>query len=455
MKDQKNSAMESTTTAEKSTASQTDKGISQVLPNERRTWISVAFIWIGTMICIPMLMVGGIFAGALTVGSIFWATFIGFAVCCLLMVLGGIVGCDLGLNSTMTSTRAFGMAGANFSMALVVFIAETGWFGIQTATCATAFNTLMALMGVNLPFWLSCVIWGVVMLITAVYGVKWMSVLNYIAVPLLVILCLYGAWHSISGAGWGAISGMVQKNLMTLPAAISTVIGLFALGATCNSDYTRYCRSRGDVFKATVLGVLPAAILMIMVGAVMALGTGNYDVTGMFAGLGLPFLAMLVLILATWTTNTGNAYMAGLAACKIFSIKDRDRPKATMAVGALGTLIAIAGLAGALEGFINIVGATVPPIMGIVIADYWVICKGKADIWKPQKGVNWAGIAAWALGGGLALCESLGLFHIFSPALDGVVISFVTYIVLYKALCNTKFVGQGELSIEEATAQAQ
>ena len=50
----------------------------------------------------------------------------------------------------------------------------------------------------------------------------------------------------------------------------------------------------------------------------------------MFAGLGLPVLAMLVLILATWTTNTGNAYMSGLAVCKMFSIKDKDRPKVTM-----------------------------------------------------------------------------------------------------------------------------
>lgn len=36
-----------------------DKGISQILESEKRSWGSVAFIWIGTMICIPMLMVGG------------------------------------------------------------------------------------------------------------------------------------------------------------------------------------------------------------------------------------------------------------------------------------------------------------------------------------------------------------------------------------------------------------
>ena len=432
-----------------------DKGMSQILPGEKRSWWSVAFIWIGTMICIPMLMVGGMFGGALTLGTTFIVTVIVFAICCFLMVMGGIIGSDLGLNATMTSTRAFGMTGANFSMALVVFIAEAGWFAVQTATCALAANTLMELFGITVPFWLSCVIWGAIMCITAVYGVKWMAWLNYIAVPLLVILCAYGAIHTINGVGWGYISGAVTENSMSIPASISTVIGLFALGATCNSDYTRYCRTRGDVVKGTLLGVLPAAVLMIMVGAIMAIGTGNYDVTSMFAGLGLPFIAMLVLILATWTTNTGNAYMSGLAACKMFSIKDKSRPQVTMAVGVLGIALAIMGLADALNTYITILGAVVPPIMGIVICDYWVFCKGKKENWAPRRGINWAGIIAWVLGGGVAILETIPVITIFSPALDGVIISFVSYLILYKLMDKTSLVGQGDMTIEEATAAAK
>lgn len=432
-----------------------DKGLSRINENERRAWGSVAFIWIGTMICIPMLMVGGIFAETLTIGSIFAVTVIGFAICCLLMAMGGMIGSDLGLNATMTSTHAFGMIGANFSMALVIFIAETGWFAVQTATCAMAFNTLMEVVGVAFPFWLSCVIWGIVMFITAVYGVKWMSVLNYIAVPLLIILCGYGCFHSVHTAGWDTISSTVSSNVMSIPVAISTVIGLFALGATCNSDYTRYCKSRGDVVKATVLGVLPAAVFMIMIGAIMALGSGNYDVTSMFAGLGLPVIAMLVLVLATWTTNTGNAYMSGLALCKMFSIKDKNRSKATMAVGIIGIILAIMGLADFLNTYISIIGAVVPPIMGIVIGDYWVICKGNKDIWKPVRGINWIGIIAWICGGGFALLETLGVVSVFSSALDGVIIAFVVYVILYKLLGNTVLAGKGEMTVEEATAIAK
>lgn len=433
-----------------------DRGNTQVQPHEKRTWWSVAFIWIGTMICIPMLMVGGIFGTSLTISSVFWATFIGFAFCCLLMVMGGIVGCDVGLNASMCSTHAFGVTGANFSSALSIFICEAGWFAVQTATCAAAFNTLMATMGVeNFPFWLSCIIWGAVMAVTAVYGVKWMAWLNYIAVPLLIILCVYGAIHSINLGGWEKIGSYVLENTMSMPAAISTTIGLFAIGATCNSDYTRYCKSRGDVVKATVLGVLPAAVLMIMVGAIMAIGTGNYDVTAMFAGLGLPVVAMLVLILATWTTNTGNAYMSGLAACKIFSVKDEKRPFVTMLCGVLGIIMAVAGLADFLNTYIGILGAVVPPIMGIVICDYWVICKGDKTNWSPVRGVNWVGIIAWVCGGGFGLLETLGVVTIFSAAVDGVVICFVVYGVLYKLLEKTPLVGKGPMTIEEATKTAQ
>lgn len=436
-------------------STQQDKGLSQILDSEKRSWWSIAFIWIGTMICIPMLMVGGLFGGTLTISSIFWATLIGFAVCCLLMILGGIVGSDTGMNATMCSTRAFGATGANFTMALVIFICEAGWFAVQTATCAIAFNTLLEQFNVTFPFWLSCVIWGIVMFITVVYRLKWMAVLNYIAVPLLVILCAFGGAYSISTTGWTNITSAVTENMIEMPAAISTVIGLFALGTTCNADYTRYCRSRSNVVKATLIGVLPTALFMILVGAIMSIGTGNYDVTAMFAGLSFPVIALIVLILAIWTTNTGNAYMSGLAACKMFSIKDKNRPLVTMICGVIGIMLAIAGLADFLNTYVSILGTVVPPIMGVVICDYFVICKGKKENWPPVRGINWIGIIAWFIGGGFALLETLGVLSVFSSTLDGVILSFVSYFILYRLLGKTALSGGENLAIEEATAAAK
>ena len=146
--------------------------------------------------------------------------------------------------------------------------------------------------------------------------------------------------------------------------------------------------------------------------------------------------------------------MSGLAVCKMFSIKDKDRPKVTMGVGVVGVILAILGLADFLNTYISIIGAVVPPIMGIVISDYWVICKADKTAWLPRRGTNWVGIIAWVLGGGFALLETWACYR-YSAGAGRVVIAFVAYAVLYKALEKTPLIGQGDMTIEEATASAK
>lgn len=428
-------------------ASMEQKALSRIPEKDRQSWASIAFIWIGTMICIPMLMVGGLLSSVMTFGNVVLAAVIGFGICSAVMCLGGIQGMDLGLPSSMCATKAFGDKGSSFLTSAVVFVAQLGWFGVQTATCAAAFNTLMQYWNIAFPFWLSCIIWGGVMLFTAVYGFKFMKILNYIAVPALVLMCGYGMINAIINVGWSTITANAPAQPMPMASAVSLVIGLFAVGTVINSDYSRYARNRSATILATVLGVLPAAVLMFMVGGVMALSAGNYDITAVFASMGMPIISMLVLILATWTTNTGNAYTAGLAAMKVFSLKDSRRPLVTIICGAIGTIIAILGLATVLEGFITILASLVPPVAGVMIADYWIVCGGKASNWHPIKGFNWCGIAAWICGCIVAL-----FFSFFSPALDGILVCAVAYLILYYAFGKTAFGGQGELSIEEAEA---
>lgn len=420
------------------------KALGVVTKDERQSWTSIAFIWIGTMICIPMLMVGGIFSSGLSLQNIVIAAFIGFSICSFIMILTGIQGTDLGLPSTMCATKAFGDAGSSLLMSVVVLVAQLGWFGVQTAACATAFNALLNNWNVSIPFEVSCIIWGGVMLVTAVYGFKFMKTLNYIAVPALVLLCGYGTIHAIQLKGMDALINNVPQAEMPMTSAIAIVIGLFAVGTVINADYSRYAKSRTDTVKATILGVLPAAILMITIGAIMAIAAGNYDITSVFAGMGLPIISMLVLILATWTTNTGNAYTAGLAAMKVFRVKDSKRPLVTLICGVVGTGIAIAGLADVLQSFISILSSLVPPIAGVMIADYWIIGKGKPENWYVVKGFNWVGIVSWIIGVVVAL-----FFSFYSPALDGIFVCCISYLVLHKLLGNTKFAGDGRLESDD------
>ncbi len=53
---------------------------------------------------------------------------------------------------------------------------------------------------------------------------------------------------------------------------------------------------------------------------------------------------MLVLILATWTTNVGNAYSAGIAVVNIFKMKDDKRAAVTAVCGIIGILLSLGGI---------------------------------------------------------------------------------------------------------------
>ena len=42
---------------------------------------------------------------------------------------------------------------------------------------------------------------------------------------------------------------------------------------------------------------------MLLTGALMSVVTGQYDISAILASLGVPFVGLVALVLATWTTN--------------------------------------------------------------------------------------------------------------------------------------------------------
>ena len=94
---------------------------------------------------------------------------------------------------------------------------------------------------------------------------------------------------------------------------ISMVVASFALGGVISADYCRFAKSRSDVVKSSVVGVIPAGLFMLLTGALMSIVTGQYDISAILASLGVPFVGLVALVLATWTTNVTNAYSGGLA----------------------------------------------------------------------------------------------------------------------------------------------
>lgn len=82
-----------------------------------------------------------------------------------------------------------------------------GWFGIQNGVCGEAFsNAMLAMTGWDIPVVVSNTIWGIIMLLTAVYGVHALEKLDKISIPLLMIIMCYGIFLAFKVYGTGNLN---------------------------------------------------------------------------------------------------------------------------------------------------------------------------------------------------------------------------------------------------------
>lgn len=409
--------------------------LEQVPESEKKSWLSIAFIWAGNVICVPALMVGAMVSAGLNFKDSILAMFIGYGITVVLMMLIAAQSAQTGRPSMVAVSRALGERGSQFTISLITAISMIGWYGYQTIVCATSFCSLMKSgFGIAFPEWAACLLWGTLMLITAFYGIGLTKILNVVSVPLLFVFLIYGVSLALGDGGAAVLSAYEPAESSGMMVGITISIGGFISGAATCGDYNRYSKDAKSAALSCLVGVIPAGVGALACGAVLAICSGDSDITVMFANVGLPIVGMLVLILATWTTNVGNAYSAGIAVVNVFKLKDDKRAVVTAICGIIGILLSLGGIVYYFVDFLSILSYLITPICAVLIADYWVMGKGKSEDWAPFPGVNWLGIIAWLTGAAVTY-----LNKVFLPEITGIAVTVVIYWILCKVVKNPKY----------------
>ncbi|MGD8358796.1 MAG: cytosine permease, partial [Lysobacterales bacterium] len=146
--------------------------------------------------------------------------------------------------------------------------------------------------------------------------------------------------------------------------------------------------------------------------------------------LGFGVIGLLVLIFATWTTNTGNLYSNALVLKTIFTRVPQWL--LVLALGVLGTIMAVAGITQYFIGFLIFLGIAIPPVAGIYIADYFFVHKRNYRVERlgTQPAIAYPAFVAWMLGAGVAYLTTYGYFTLTSiPACDAILVAFVAYLL--------------------------
>ncbi len=135
---------------------------------------------------------------------------------------------------------------------------------------------------------------------------------------------------------------------------------------------------------------------MFLFGAVGAMAYNLADISEVMFLQGLIIPAIIVLGLNIWTTNDNALYASGLGFANITKISKKFF---VVVNGIVGTVFAM-WMYNNFVSFLNVLGAAVPSIGAIIIADYFIV---KRRNYKPFadisfKNVNWVAMVAWAIG---------------------------------------------------------
>lgn len=409
---------------------------------EQKTGLwDMAFIWFCANVAIPRLMIGGSLAG-LGFGKLILILLAGNILVFLPLLALGHLGYKVRI-PTMAATRmTFGVKGS-YVPSIANGIQLLGWGANVTVICGASINSVVSSMTGfdNLTLWI--IVTGIVQLVITAYGVRSITWLQRVSVPLLAILTIVAGVLIIKNYGWSSITGYTPVAAIGLLAGLDIVAGnAFAWGPMV-CDYTRYSKSSGSASWGTLIGSLVGAAGFMFIGAISFMTTGNANPVDMLLSLGLGIPALLIVILSSVTTNVMNLYSASIS---FVNVAPKAKPWQIIGVGGiLMTVIAlIPNLIGHFITFLTIVGSIFVPLIAIMLVDYFFVRKQKVNsddllvedstskYWF-KGGFNWKAIIVWVIGAAM-----YNLLYFFWPVLGACVPTFIVIALLYYLVADKK-----------------
>lgn len=368
--------------------------------DERQSWWAVMFVWIGCMVSLPAILLGSEMVQGLNFIPFLISGLLGFSIVIIITILQGVQSSDTGLATSVVAIPTYSESGARGIFSLIISISLIGWFGIQNQVAGSSLQSIMSMLfNIDISLMTATILIGVIMTITAVYGFKMMEYLNYVSVPLMIFVIVAAFIKALKVNDISTLFTHVPVEKISFSNSIGMVIGSYIVGAVIAGDFTRYNKTRKDTLNSAAMGIIPVGILLMLVGASLAIFSGQRDITKILVSyIKYPMLAYIMLLLATWTTNVTNAYSAGIAIGNGLQLNEKNTKIATLVSGIVGTFLAVMGILDKFVFFLIVLTNLIIPISGVMIADYWIRYKGKADEFLRKEAQPKKAIMAWFIG---------------------------------------------------------
>lgn len=376
----------------------------------------------------------GLFALGLGTWQILLAFLLGAVFLFLLLTLSGLMGEHTGVPFPVMSRIAFGVRGGKVP-AVVRGAVAIAWFGIQTYLASVVLRVLIiaivpsaaplddnSFLGLSTLGWISFVVLWIIQVLIVIRGMEMIRKYEAFAGPIILVtmLCL-AIWMfteaglSISWSTTDSLTGGIMWVRIVESAALWVVIyGTFALNFC---DFTRGAPSRGSVVRGNFFGIpinmmFFAVIVVVLAGAQYKIDgtiiTSPTDVVQAVPNTFLLALAGLALIVLTIAVNLMANFVAPIYMLANLFPRHLNFARAAVVSAIIGLVILPWNLYDSptvIVYFLGGLGALLGPLFGVIMADYWLVRKGRVNVpdlytvdptgdYAYTNGINWKAIGA-------------------------------------------------------------
>ena len=201
----------------------------------------------------------------------------------------------------------------------------------------------------------------------------------------------------------------------------------------------RYGKSKKDVITASTIGLLGGNTLMISCGAIAGIAMNDGDLINVLLSFGLVFPSLLLLTTNIFTTNGANLYSTSLNLANSFKLNRNIMLAVLIAISALATMTQPYKI-DSLFVFLSTLGIIVPPLCGIILADFYLVHRRKYIDYNKATFKKW-NLVPWITWAIALVCVKFIPFGLAS--LNGIVIgallyALITYIVRPNVVSESK-----------------
>ncbi|MFD1040026.1 cytosine permease [Virgibacillus byunsanensis] len=406
-----------------------DYTLTHVPLHARKNWVSIFVVLLGFTFLATSMAAGANIGVAFKMDELIQILIIGSLILALYVGFLCWISAKTGLNSILLARYALGKIGSKWGD-IILGGTQVFWYAVQSAYIGTVFTQAFGLEKYYIPI---TVFFSLFFGVFAIKGTRGMEIIAYASMPAFIYLAYIIPSLSIESAGGIQELFLIEPKAtatMTFSAAVTITVGTFISGGTNAPNWARFAKTPKTGFIAGFLSFFVGTIVMVFSGMLGGIALQQGDMVEILISMGIVIMGVIILIFNIWTTNTATAYSFGVAGAEFFN-KPNKIPYVFWGL-IIATIMAAVGIYEVFIPFLSMLGIFIPPLGGLIIADYFYTWRKSFPKLENVKfrTVRYANLTAYLLATLGAYISSI--FEVGFPSINGVFLVIVFVFVLNK-----------------------